>query len=60
VGSTGELARRRLSDGREFDIVKRFWEPGELEREVAAVGWRPSVRMMANGCFISASGAKAR
>ena len=40
VSSTGEIARRRLSDGREFDIVKRFWEPRELEREVAAVGWR--------------------
>jgi hypothetical protein len=60
VSSTGELARRRLSDGREFDIVKRFWEPGELEREVAAVGWRLSVRTTANGYFISASGAKAR
>jgi SAM-dependent methyltransferase len=60
VSSTGEVARRRLSDGREFDIVKRFWEPGELEREVAAVGWRLSVRTTANGYFISASGTKAR
>jgi hypothetical protein len=33
VSSTGEVARRRLSDGREFDIVKRFWRPRELERE---------------------------
>jgi SAM-dependent methyltransferase len=49
VSSTGELARRRLSDGREFDIVERFWEPGELEREVAAVGWRLSVRTTVNG-----------
>lgn len=57
----GEVARRRrLSDGREFDIVKRFWEPQELEREVAAVGWRLSVRTTANGYFISASGTKAR
>ena len=60
VSSTGEVARRRLSDGREFDIVKRFWEPAELERAVAAVGWRLSVRTTANGYFISASGAKAR
>jgi demethylmenaquinone methyltransferase/2-methoxy-6-polyprenyl-1,4-benzoquinol methylase len=58
VSSTGEIARRRLSDGREFDIVKRFWEPGELEREVAAVGWRLSVNPTANGYFISASGAR--
>lgn len=59
VSSTGEVARRRLSDGREFDIVKRVWEPAELERELAAVGWRLSVRTTANGNFISAPGAKA-
>ena len=60
VSSTGEVARRRLSDGREFDIVKRVWEPGELEREAAAVGWRLSVHTTANGYFIFASGTKAR
>jgi SAM-dependent methyltransferase len=60
VSSTGEVARRRLSDGREFDIVKRFWTPGDLEREVAALGWRLSVRTTANGYFISASGTKDR
>ena len=38
VSSTGEVARRRLSDGREFDIVKRFWEPGS-----SSARWRPSV-----------------
>jgi SAM-dependent methyltransferase len=58
VSSTGEVARRRLSDGREFDILKRFWSPGELEREVAALGWSLSVRTTANGYFISASGTK--
>jgi SAM-dependent methyltransferase len=60
VSSAGEVARRRLADGREFDIVKRFWEPGELEREVASVGWRLGVRTTANGYFIHASGARAR
>ena len=60
VSSTGETARRRLSDGREFDIVKRWWEPEELEREVAAVGWRLTVRTTTNGYFISASGTRAR
>jgi SAM-dependent methyltransferase len=59
VSSSGEVARRRLSDGREFDIVKRFWAPEELEREVAEVGWRLSVRRTANGYFIYASGTKA-
>lgn len=60
VSSTGEVARRRLSDGREFDLVKRIWEPGELEREVAAVGWNLSVSTTGNGYFIYASGAKTR
>jgi len=60
VSSAGEVARRRLSDGREFDIVKRFWEPAKLEREVATGGWSLSVHTTANGYFISASGTKAR
>jgi SAM-dependent methyltransferase len=58
VRSTGEVARRRLSDGREFDIVKRFWTPADLEREVEALGWRLTVRTTANGYFIFASGTK--
>jgi SAM-dependent methyltransferase len=58
VSASGEVARRRLSDGREFDIVKRFWEPVELEREVGAVGWRLRVHTTANGFFIAASGAR--
>jgi SAM-dependent methyltransferase len=60
VSWSGEVARRRLLDGREFDIVKRIWEPRELEREVAAVGWHLRARTTANGYFIWASGTKAR
>jgi demethylmenaquinone methyltransferase/2-methoxy-6-polyprenyl-1,4-benzoquinol methylase len=60
VSLTGEVARRRLSDGREFDIVKRYWEPSELERDVAAAGWALDVRTSANGYFIYASGARGR
>jgi SAM-dependent methyltransferase len=59
VSWTGEVARRRLSDGREFDLVKRVWEPGELERAVAAAGWRLTIRTTSNGYFISASGTRA-
>jgi demethylmenaquinone methyltransferase/2-methoxy-6-polyprenyl-1,4-benzoquinol methylase len=58
VSSTGEVARRRLSDGREFDIVKRSWKPRELEREVAAFGWRLHVQTTANGYFIFAPGTR--
>src|SRR4029453_1766862 len=60
VGGGGEVARRRLLDGREFDIVKRIWEPRELERKVAAVGWRLKARTPANGYFICASGTERR
>ncbi|MGZ4190961.1 MAG: class I SAM-dependent methyltransferase [Solirubrobacteraceae bacterium] len=34
---------RRLDDGREFQIVKRFYDPGALEKRLAALGWRASV-----------------
>jgi demethylmenaquinone methyltransferase/2-methoxy-6-polyprenyl-1,4-benzoquinol methylase len=30
---------RRLDDGREFQIVKRFYDPRALESELASLGW---------------------
>jgi hypothetical protein len=39
----GERLQRRLQDGRAFQIVKRYWQPAELEAELAAVGWRAVV-----------------
>jgi len=56
VGADGEVMRRSLSDGREFDIVKRFWTPVELERELATVGWQLDAGETANGHFVFASG----
>lgn len=38
------IARRTLADGREFDIVKVFWPPLELEQRLDALGWAISVR----------------
>ncbi|MDQ2672079.1 MAG: class I SAM-dependent methyltransferase [Actinomycetota bacterium] len=35
---------RRLNDGREFRIVKVFYDPVELEARLAGMGWRISVR----------------
>lgn len=35
---------RRLGDGREFRVVKRFHDPAELERRLAGLGWRAVVR----------------
>jgi SAM-dependent methyltransferase len=37
-------AKRRLNDGREFRIVKIFYEPTDLERRLSALGWRGWVR----------------
>ena len=59
VSARGEVVRRSLSDGREFDIVKRFWEPAALERELAALGWDVTAGATANANFVFASGRRA-
>lgn len=38
-GSGQSTMTRRLDDGREFRIVKRFYEPEALESELASLGW---------------------
>jgi SAM-dependent methyltransferase len=38
------LARRRLNDGREFDIVKVYYEPASLECRLQALGWTGWIR----------------
>ena len=37
-------SRRRLADGREFEIVKIYHRPVELEAHLTALGWRATVR----------------
>lgn len=37
-------ARRTLSNGRQFDIVKVFWRPKELEERLRSSGWDITVR----------------
>ncbi len=49
---------RRLDDGSEFRIVKRYYEPSELERRLAGLGWRVAVRRTAK-FFILGSGSPA-
>jgi SAM-dependent methyltransferase len=46
---------RRLSDGREFRIVKRYFEPRELERRLAELGFELVARTTANGSFLYAT-----
>jgi 2-polyprenyl-3-methyl-5-hydroxy-6-metoxy-1,4-benzoquinol methylase len=38
------IVRRKLNDGSEFDIVKVFYEPEQLERRLAELGWLGWVR----------------
>jgi hypothetical protein len=37
------LVRRRLRDGRSFDIVKVFYNSAELERSLRKLGWDVNV-----------------
>ncbi|MCY3843330.1 MAG: class I SAM-dependent methyltransferase [Acidobacteria bacterium] len=37
-------SRRRLTDGREFEIVKIYHRPDDLEAHVKSLGWRAVVR----------------
>ena len=41
---TASRSRRRISDGREFDVVKVFYLPQELQRRVSKLGWRGRIR----------------
>ena len=38
------VSRRKLNDGREFNIVKVFYQPSVLERRLADLGWNGWVR----------------
>ena len=38
------VVRRRLNDGREFDIVKVFYDPADLEHRLLQRDWNGSVR----------------
>jgi SAM-dependent methyltransferase len=42
-GSDATVVTRRLNDGREFHIVKRFWEPRALVSRLAALGWSATI-----------------
>jgi SAM-dependent methyltransferase len=52
VAAEGELQRRQLADGREFTIVKRFWQPDELAERVSALGFGLDLRLTGNGLFL--------
>ncbi|MEX2394923.1 MAG: class I SAM-dependent methyltransferase, partial [Actinomycetota bacterium] len=49
------VAKRTLSDGRTFDIVKIFWRPDELEQRLRSIGWDITVRPLGD-TFLSGVG----
>jgi 2-polyprenyl-3-methyl-5-hydroxy-6-metoxy-1,4-benzoquinol methylase len=38
------LVKRRLNDGREYKIVKIFYEPASLQRQLSSLGWNGWIR----------------
>ncbi|MGH2511672.1 MAG: class I SAM-dependent methyltransferase [Candidatus Limnocylindrales bacterium] len=40
ISSETEVSIRRLADGREFEIVKVYWQPDELEAALRVAGFR--------------------
>lgn len=42
-GDDSELVRRRLTDGRQFTVVKVPHSPQDLQRRVAGLGWDVTV-----------------
>ncbi len=58
-GEGADRELRRLSDGREFEIVKRYYEPAALERRLAALGWRFELSVTAAGGLVYGFGRRA-
>jgi demethylmenaquinone methyltransferase/2-methoxy-6-polyprenyl-1,4-benzoquinol methylase len=51
------LARRTLLDGRQFDIVKVFWNANDLAAHLSALGWQFEIRSV-DGCSVYAVGVR--
>jgi demethylmenaquinone methyltransferase/2-methoxy-6-polyprenyl-1,4-benzoquinol methylase len=48
-------ARRTLSDGRQFDIVKLFWDPAALEQRLRELHWDVEIRRVGETFMYGAS-----
>jgi SAM-dependent methyltransferase len=57
-GSSTE--QRRLDDGREFEIVKRYYEPAGLRARLAQLGWEADVRSTGEYFIYGTAGPVAR
>ena len=43
-GPENPIMLRRLADGREFHIVKRFYDPDTLQQRLAELGWNAHIQ----------------
>jgi SAM-dependent methyltransferase len=50
--NTDHVETRSLADGREFDIVKRRWQPDELAERVRLLGFEVDLHRTSNGHFL--------
>jgi SAM-dependent methyltransferase len=57
-GDSG-FEQRRLADGREFTIVKRYWNPADLAAAVEPLGFRLELTTTTNGLFLAGGGSAA-
>jgi SAM-dependent methyltransferase len=51
----GHMQDRTLNDGREFRIVKHFWQPAALAAAVAPLGWHLTAELTPNNHIIHAT-----
>jgi demethylmenaquinone methyltransferase/2-methoxy-6-polyprenyl-1,4-benzoquinol methylase len=50
-GPEAETVRRRLNDGREFEIVKVFYDPDRLTERLADLGWSAKIHTTGDHFF---------
>lgn len=50
--ASADRTLRRLADGREFRIIKRYHEPAALEAELAGLGWSARAEETPGGLFL--------
>ena len=57
-GPAATTISRRLNDGREFRIVKVFYDPAELSKSLADRGWRISIATTSQFFFYGSGGGR--